>query len=193
MKLLLWETAVFSKARHCCFYINLVQLNCVIQLMHLDLTAPDWLFSNSINYKKRNNNVVIDKKIKPDHSTGFHLKRNWELHTFMSWCYSSRALPKAFQTGKPRHWKAVIPVRGAMAIKCINFTGKANLPVHISHQEHHLCSVCCSWSDAPQQQYNITPQKPSPKNTPGNIPVFSTAPADCTLSSSQITLIYLFS
>lgn len=45
--------------------------------MHLDLTAPDRLFSNFINYQKKKNKkkkkkkkkAIIDKKIKPGHST----------------------------------------------------------------------------------------------------------------------------
>lgn len=48
----MWKTAVFSKARNC-FYLNLVQLNYVNWFVHLDLTAPDRLFSNFINYQKK--------------------------------------------------------------------------------------------------------------------------------------------
>lgn len=57
--------------------------------MHLDLTAPDRLFTNFINYQQ--NKAIIDKKIKPGHSTWFHQNRNQGLHMLVYWYYSSSA------------------------------------------------------------------------------------------------------
>lgn len=64
---LLWKTAVFSKLETAAFCTNLVQLNSVVWFVHLDLTAPDRLSTNFINYQQ--NQAIIDKKIKPGHST----------------------------------------------------------------------------------------------------------------------------
>lgn len=62
-----WKTAVFSKLETAAFCTNLVQLNSVVWFMHLDLMAHDRLSSNFINYQQ--NKAIIDKKIKPGHST----------------------------------------------------------------------------------------------------------------------------
>lgn len=64
VKLFTWKAAVFCKARGCCCYVNLIQLNYVIRLMHL--TGSDRLFSNFINHPE---NIIIDKKLNPAHST----------------------------------------------------------------------------------------------------------------------------
>lgn len=70
VKLSMWKTAVFSKARNC-FYLNLVQLNYVNWFVHLDLTAPDRLFSNFINYQKKKKMLLLIRRLKQPIPHGF--------------------------------------------------------------------------------------------------------------------------
>lgn len=129
--------------------------------MHLDLTAPDRLFTNFINYQKKNR-VIIDKKIKSGHSTWFHQNRNQGLHTLESWCYSSSVgwnhfTQQGLGTEKPS------AIKGVRAIKFINSTEKTSGSSHSTCTRSHRCFT-------PITQHHIS--EAFPKNTSRTIPLF---------------------
>lgn len=173
----MWKTAVFSKARNC-FYLNLVQLNYVNWFVHLDLTAPDRLFSNFINYQKKKKMLLLIRRLKQPIPHGFTRTQTTPAAYGLSWCYSASVLLETFHTGRSRHWKAILPVKAVIAIKFINFTGdKSTCPRHVpaaaptahpcqAPAPHGVTRGCIT----PGTQHCIV--EAFPKNVPRNIPLF---------------------